>query len=96
MVQIQRASIFNRKFMRKMKVRFILSISMSMAFFFPLLSFAQEESSRHAKVREFACGNDPYQQCMDALIQLCGNPARMSCARKHQSTLSKISRDAAK
>jgi hypothetical protein len=32
---------------------------------------------------------------MDALIRLCGNPARMACAIKHQTTLSKISRDAA-
>ena len=65
------------------------------AILFSTNAFALEESAKHAKVREFACGNDPYQQCMDALIRLCGNPARMTCAIKHQATLSKISRDAA-
>lgn len=80
--------------MKKTTIRLMLSVLMSMLS--PLLSFGQEESARHAKVREFACGNDPYRQCMDALIRLCGNPARMSCAIKHQAKLTQISRDAAK
>ncbi len=67
-----------------------------MALLSPILSFGFSESGSHAKTREFACGNDPFQQCMDALIKLCGNPARMSCARKYQSRLSTISREAAK
>lgn len=75
--------------------RFVLRIALASSILFSTNAFALEESAKHAKVREFACGNDPYQQCMDALIRLCGNPARMACAIKHQATLSKISRDAA-
>ncbi len=75
--------------------RFLLRAIMASSILFSASAFALEESAKHAKVREFACGNDPYQQCMDALIRLCGNPARMACAIKHQATLSKISRDAA-
>jgi hypothetical protein len=75
--------------------RFLLRVIMASSILFSASAFALEESAKHAKVREFACGNDPYQQCMDALIRLCGNPARMACAIKHQTTLSKISRDAA-
>ena len=72
------------------------ALMLSMALFSPLVALGQEESSRHAKVREFACGNDPFQQCMDTLIRLCGNPSRMECACKHQQILSQISREAAK
>ena len=75
--------------------RFVLRIALASSILFSTNAFALEENAKHAKVREFACGNDPYQQCMDALIRLCGNPARMACAIKHQATLSKISRDAA-
>ena len=75
--------------------RFLLCVIMASSILFSASAFALEESAKHAKVREFACGNDPYQQCMDALIRLCGIPARMTCAIKHQATLSKISRDAA-
>lgn len=75
--------------------RFLLRVIMASSILFSASAFALEESAKHAKVREFACVNDPYQQCMDALIRLCGNPARMTCAIKHQATLSKISRDAA-
>jgi len=94
LMRIRGGPLEKRKIMRKTTIRFMLSVLMSMLF--PLLSFGQEESARHAKVREFACGNDPFQQCMDALIRLCGNPARMSCAIKHRAKLTKISRDAAK
>ena len=76
--------------------RFALRVALASSILFSTNAFALQESAKHAKVREFACGNDPYQQCMDALIRLCGNPARMTCAIKHQATLSKISRDAAK
>jgi len=76
--------------------RFLLRAIMASSILFSASAFALEESAKHAKVREFACGNDPYQQCMDALIRLCGNPARMSCAIKHRAKLTKISRDAAK
>ena len=76
--------------------RFLLRAFMGSSILFSTSASALEESAKHAKVREFACGNDPFQQCMDALIRLCGDPARMSCAIKHQATLSKISRDAAK
>jgi hypothetical protein len=94
MMRILGGPLEKRKIMRKTTIRFILSAMMSMLF--PLLSFGQEESAGHAKVREFACGNDPFQQCMDALIRLCGNPARMSCAVKHRAKLMQISSDAAK
>ena len=76
--------------------RFLLLAVMTPFLLFSSFAMGLEERRGHAQAREFACGNDPYQQCMDALIRLCGNPARMSCAIKHQATLTKISRDAAK
>jgi hypothetical protein len=44
-----------------MMSRFVLRVALASSILFSTNAFALQESAKHAKVREFACGNDPYQ-----------------------------------
>ena len=51
-------------------------------------------NNRHEAARELVCGNDPFQECIDELVKLCGKPASERCAKQYAKRLQAVSETA--